>query len=193
MSEHAVPATERRYEWYSHEAMKADVESGNEPSAAGEISREWTDLAERLHEAGEVLTGVSGASEDAWSGPGGEAVRAALARAAAWSRSAAGVSATLADAVASQAEVAAKARAEMPEPVSYDPAAMIRDAAGSGDIAVLVGLSDVLSARREEAEAARQKAIDVMYARDAALRAAVPAVSFTPPPALTEEGRPALE
>ncbi|MFF5992127.1 PE-PGRS family protein [Prauserella flavalba] len=188
MSDRAIPSTGRRYEWYSHEALKAEVESGNEPAEAGEIGREWAELAGALREAGDALTGMSAGSEEAWSGPGGDALRAVLRKAAGWSQEAAAVSVSLGEAVGSQAETAARARAEMPEPVPYDPAGMIRDAVAAGDLAALAGLSGALSARREEAEAARQKAIDVLYARDAALRAAVPSSSFTAPPSLTGGG-----
>jgi hypothetical protein len=70
----------------------------------------------------------------------------------------------------------------MPPPVPYDAASMIREAAG--DVLRLVGLSEAMAVKRAEAEAARLKAIDVMNARDGALRAAVPARSFDAPPDL---------
>ncbi|MEU6644826.1 PE-PGRS family protein [Saccharomonospora sp. NPDC046836] len=185
MSDRPIPTNDRRYEWYSHEAMRADVASGNEPAAAGEISREWTDLATKLRQAGEALAGVAGDSADVWRGPAGDALRGVLGEAVRWAHEVAEVSAGLGDAVAHQAEAAARARAEMPEPVPFDPAGIIRDAASSGDIGLLARLSDALAVRREEAEAARQQAIDVMYGRDAALRAAVPAATFATPPPLT--------
>jgi hypothetical protein len=86
--------------------------------------------------------------------------------------------------VSAQAEVAARARADMPPPVHYDPGEMIRGAAASGNVLELAGLSVAMETRRREAEAARIKAIDVMNTRDAALRDLVPPDSFTPPPAL---------
>jgi hypothetical protein len=72
------------------------------------------------------------------------------------------VSVALADAVTNQAGIAARARAEMPPPVPYDPAAMIREAVTRGDVLDLIGLPDPLAARRAEAETTRLKAIDVM-------------------------------
>ncbi|WP_199431869.1 PE-PGRS family protein [Qaidamihabitans albus] len=185
MSERAVPEATRRYESYRHEELKAEVESGNDPTAAGEIGRAWADLAVRLREAGEALTGMVAGSEEQWQGAGGDALRAVLGRAAGWSDRSAELSDLLGDAVGQQAAIAAKAKAEMPEPVPYDPAGMIRDAAAGGDIRLLAGLADALAARRAEAEAARQQAVDVMYARDEALRAAAPATSFPAPPELT--------
>ncbi|MBK1788622.1 PE-PGRS family protein [Prauserella cavernicola] len=185
MTGRALPSTDRRYEWYSHEALKAQVESGNEPAEAGEIGREWSELAGALRDAGDAITGMSGESEQAWTGQGGDALRRVLASAAGWSREVAAVSQTLGDAVGSQAEAAARARAEMPEPVPYEPGDLIRSAVAAGDIGALAGLSGMLSAMREESEAARQRAIDVLYARDAALREAVPPSSFSAPPPLT--------
>ncbi|NIJ12799.1 hypothetical protein FHU38_003143 [Saccharomonospora amisosensis] len=183
MTEKPHPAS--RYESYSHEAMRAEVETGSDPAAAGELGREWTDLAARLRDAGDVLEQTSAASEEAWRGPAGEALRGVLGRAARWSAEVAAAATTVGEAVGRQAEVAAKARAEMPEPVGYDPAGMIRAAANSGQVWRLVGLSDAMAAQRERAEAARQQAVDVMYARDSALADELPAVSFDDPPPLT--------
>lgn len=181
----AKPHPASRYESYSHEAMRAEVDNGNDPAAAGQLGREWTELAAKLRDAGEVLNEVSSASAQAWYGPAGDALRSVLDRATRWSGEVATAAATVADAVGRQAEAAARARAEMPEPVTYDPAGMIRSAANSGQVWQLVGLSDAMARRRAEAEAARQRAVDVMYARDRTLGDAVPEVSFPDPPALT--------
>lgn len=183
MTEKPHPAS--RYESYSHEAMRAEVETGNDPAAAGEIGREWTDLAAKLREGGDLLGQTSAASEQAWRGPAGDALREVLGRAARWSAEVAEAAAVVGEAVGRQAEAAAKARAQLPEPVGYDPAGMIRAAAGSGQVWQLVGLSDAMAERRAQAEAARQQAIDVMYARDSALADALPEVSFGDPPPLT--------
>ncbi|SFB46613.1 PPE family protein [Amycolatopsis marina] len=187
MSERQVPSAERRYESYSHAAMRAEVEAGNDPAAAGEIGAEWADLAARMHDSAEWLRRLSDSSTELWQGSAGEALRSVLGRAVTWSDEAAGVSSTLGESVSQQAAISAKAKAEMPEPVEYDPGAVIRETALSGDIAGLIGLSDRLTALRAQSESARQKAIDVMNSRDAGLRAAVPAAGFGAPPALTSD------
>ncbi|WAL63671.1 PE-PGRS family protein [Amycolatopsis cynarae] len=178
-----IPEPVRRYESYTHEAMAAEVGAGNDPAAAGELGAAWAGLAERLRQSAGVLSQVAGLSREHWEGQAGDAVRATLARAADWSRRAGDTSSRLAAAVTEQAGIAARARAEMPPPVGYDPGAMIREAVGSGDVLALLGLSDAMDERRAEAEAARLKAVDVMNSRDAALRAAVPAVGFEARPA----------
>ncbi|CAM2968775.1 PPE domain-containing protein [Saccharomonospora xinjiangensis] len=185
------PAADRRYESYSHEQMYTEVGHGNDPAEAGEISREWTELARGLREAGDTLAELSGRSENAWQGGAAEALRAVVRDAAEWSQRAAETSETVGNAVAGQAEAAARARAEMPEPVPYDPAGMIRQVVTSGDVWQLVGLSDAMAARRDEAEQARQRAVDVMYARDTALGEAVPGTRFPGPPSLTGPARDA--
>ncbi|GAB3477308.1 hypothetical protein FB471_6139 [Amycolatopsis cihanbeyliensis] len=190
MNERAIPTPNRRYESYRHETMRDEVESGNDPSAAGEIGLHWGELAGRLRESTQELRNLSTGSVELWQGTAGDALRGVLDKAAGWSDEAAEISAAVAEAVSQQASVAARARAEMPEPVAYDPAAMIREAAAGGDIQALVGLSDALAQRREDAEAARQKAVDVMNNRDAELRAAVPRTAFAAPPTLTGD-RPA--
>jgi hypothetical protein len=188
MSERALPAADRRYEAYSHEAMQAEVEAGNDPSGAGEIGAQWTYLSARLRDSVQALAGMSTMTDELWQGAAGEAVRRSLDRAAVWTDRTARTSELIGAAVGEQAAAAALARAQMPEPVSYDPAGLIREAAVSGDIRSLVGLSDLLSGRRAEAEAARQQAVDVMRARDDALLAAVPGQDFDAPPPLTGTG-----
>ncbi|KAA9153773.1 PE-PGRS family protein [Amycolatopsis acidicola] len=183
MTEQQVPEPVRRYESYTHEAMAAEVAAGNDPAAAGEIGEQWAGLGTRLRETMQALGAISGQSLESWQGPAGDAVRATLGKAASWSEQATEVSLALSDAVNQQAGIAARARAEMPPPVPYDPVSMIRQAA-QGSLLDRIGLSDAMAARREESEAARAKAIDVMNARDGALRAAVPSRSFEAPPEL---------
>jgi hypothetical protein len=184
MSEREVPENGRRYESYSHEAMKAEVDAGNDPSAAGELSGQWSALGARMRDSARALGRIADESKEHWQGTAGDELRGMLGKAAGWSGQATEVSFAVSDAVTEQAAIAARAKAEMPDVVEYDPAAMIRDAATGGSLLALVGLSDQMSARRVEADAAKAKAVDVLNARDAALRAAVPAESFTPPPSL---------
>jgi hypothetical protein len=178
-----VPEPARRYESYTHEAMAAEVADGNDPAAAGEIGARWAGLGARLSESMAVLSAISERSKESWQGPAAEAMRGVLSRAADWSSRATAVSFRISGAVSAQAEIAAWARAEMPPPVEADPIRIIRDAVSSGNILELAGLSETLSSRREQAEAARAKAIDVMNARDAALRDTVPSGSFPAPEA----------
>ena len=182
MPEPPVPAA--RYEAYSHEAMAAEVERDNDPVAAGEAAARWEGLAKRLHESTADLAGLIASSQENWRGAAGDAAREAVSRAARWLSHSAAVSASVGGAVGAQADAAARARADMPPPVTYDPASMIRDAASSGNVLVLAGLADEMAARRAEAEAARQKAIDVLRTRDTALRGHVPAETFADPPTL---------
>ncbi|WP_027944170.1 PPE domain-containing protein [Amycolatopsis taiwanensis] len=177
-----VPEPAQRYESYTHEAMAAEVEAGNDPAAAGEIGAQWAGLGARLRESMVALNALSGHSREIWQGPAAEAMRDTLARATDWSGRATEVSYLVSDAVTAQAGISARARAEMPPPVDFDPGRMIRDAVASGNFLEIIGLSDAISSRREEAEAARAKAIDVMTARDAALCAAVPSRWFPAPP-----------
>ncbi|WP_369822193.1 PPE domain-containing protein [Saccharomonospora sp. CUA-673] len=120
MSGDTAPEPVVRYESYSHEQLKAEVEAGNDPEAAGEIARGWVELAGRLQSAVDTLSGAAGGSEEAWQGDGGDALRAALARAGAWARHGAEAATSVGGAVSAQAGAAARARAAMPEPVEYD-------------------------------------------------------------------------
>jgi len=178
------PVPVARYESYSHEAMAAEVEQGNDPVAAGETGARWTELARRMEDATADLAGLIAGTHETWQGKGGDAARASMNRAAQWLSHSAVVSASVGQSVTGQAGAAARARADMPPPVDYDPAAMIRGAAASGRLFDLAALSDEMAARADEAEAARMKAIDVMRTRDEALRGLVPKESFPAPPSL---------
>ncbi|QWF77028.1 PE-PGRS family protein [Amycolatopsis sp. CA-230715] len=177
----AMPASNRRYDAYSHEALVAEVAEGNDPEAAGGLAGQWAGLGDRLRDARDQLTAIANASDEHWHGTAGEALRASLRSAAAWSDEASGVTAEVAGSVGRQAEVAARARADMPDPVGYDPASMISGAMRSGDLLAIAGLSDALEERRAAAAAAKAKAVDVVTTRDTGLYAAVPGAAFTPP------------
>jgi hypothetical protein len=179
-----VPAAGTRYESYSHEAMAAEVAAGNDPAAASEIAGGWAGIAARLHESAGAFRAFATGSEDYWQGTGGDAVRAVVTDGDRWLARTAAVSAAIGDAVAGQAEIAARARADMPPPVPYDPAGMIRDAAASGDVLRLAGLNRAMTEAREAAEVARRKAVDVMNARDIGLRALAAHQGFAEPPSM---------
>src|SRR5438067_1805968 len=119
--------------------MAAEVEAGNDPAAASEIGQGWSGLGVRLRESMQALAAISQRSQEVWQGDAAEAMRQTLADAAKWSGEATEVSYAVADAVTNQAGIAARARAEMPPPVHYDPVGMIRDAIGSGGLLAMVG------------------------------------------------------
>ncbi|GAA4546900.1 PPE domain-containing protein [Amycolatopsis samaneae] len=183
-----VPAPSARYESYSHEALAAEVTRDNDPVAAGQVGARWQELARRFADSTAELDALVGTTHEKWRGQAGDAVREVLGTATRWLTEQATVSTALGESVAGQADVAARARAEMPPPVGFDPAAMIREAAASGNLAQLAGLSGAMAAQRARAEAARQKAVDVMNARDVALHGLVPRQGFAAPPSL---GNPA--
>ena len=79
-----VPITSTRYESYSHEAMAVEVGAGNDPAAAGEIGAQWLELAGRVQESTQALTGLTARSEETWRGEAGDAMRSVLRKAAGW-------------------------------------------------------------------------------------------------------------
>ncbi|MGW7537765.1 PE-PGRS family protein [Amycolatopsis sp. NPDC054798] len=183
-AESPVPEPTARYEAFSHAALAAQAADGNDPAAAGESGARWTGLSQRLEDSIGGLVALSAGSEETWQGDAGDAMRKVLGKASDWLAETSVVSAKVGEAVHGQAEVAARARADMPAPVDFDPAAMIRSAAASGNLVALAGLSSAMDERRAEAEAARQKAIDVLRTRDTALRGLVPEGGFPAVPPL---------
>jgi hypothetical protein len=184
MIDRQAPITSTRYESYSHEAMATEVAAGNDPATADDIGGQWGEFAGKLQESTQALADLAVRSQETWQGEAGDAMRGVLAKAAGWLEQVSAVSSEVGDAVSQQAGVAARAKAEMPRPVPYDPAGIIRGAAASGDVLRLAALSDVMADRRAEAEAARMRAVDVMNARDAALHALAGREPFGDPPAL---------
>lgn len=176
-----VPISTRRYEAYSHEALKAEVETDNDPSAVGEIGFEWAELAGQFADHAEVIKTAAQSSEQSWQGAGGDAMRASVLSMAAWSHQAAEASVNMANSMAKHSAIAARAKHDMPEPVEYDPAGLIRSTVQSGNIFALCALPGVLWANRAASEAAKQKAVDVMNARDAGFHTAVVTEGFPQP------------
>lgn len=181
MAPREVPISTRRYEAYSHQALKAEVEDGNDPGSVGEVSAQWGELAARLAESAQAIAKASGGSESSWTGEGGDAMRASVMSTASWSRQAADFSVGVANSLAGQASIASRAKQEMPEPVDYDPGQIIRSTVQSGNIIALCSLPATLWAKQAESEAAKQKAVDVMNARDAGLHTTAVREGFPQP------------
>ncbi len=95
-------------------------------------------------------------------------------------------------AITEQSGAADTAKRNMPPPVPYDPAQMIRDARESGNLFELAALPFKLYAQKQRHDAAHDQAAEVVATRDSSFSTAAAAVpAFIPPPSLTDEPAPA--
>src|SRR5690349_8287478 len=117
----------------SHEALKAMTDAAN-PAGAQAVADGWAELAAKSDEAADLFQRAIQNSEPGWTGEAADAMRAHLARVAAWTRETGAAYRVAGDAIARQSEAAEVAKSSMPPPVPYDPAQMIRDASASGNL-----------------------------------------------------------
>ncbi|MFL6140960.1 MAG: PPE domain-containing protein, partial [Labedaea sp.] len=177
-----VPSSSVNPEAHSHEVLKAMTDAAN-PAAAQAVADGWSDLAAGFDEAADLFHRARTSSEPGWSGDAAEAMRAALTRVADWTRVTAAGYQAAATTITTQAEAAQSAKAAMPPPVRYDPAAMIRAAAGNP--ADLAALPFRLHEQKRQHDAAHAEAARVVTLRDRTLTEAAGALpGFTPPPTL---------
>jgi hypothetical protein len=169
---------------HSHEALKAMTDAAN-PAGSQAIADGWAELAAKSEEAGQLFQRAIQNSEPGWTGEAAEAMRAHLARIAAWTRQTGTAYQAAGEAIGSQGEAAAVAKSSMPPPVPYDPAQMIRDASAGGNIADLAALPFRMYEQKQKHDAAHDEAARIVAARDKAFSESAGAVpSFTPPPLL---------
>ncbi|HEV2780723.1 MAG TPA: PPE domain-containing protein [Actinophytocola sp.] len=191
-----VPTPTMNPQAHSHEALKAMTDAA-QPSGAQAVADGWSAMAAGFDEAVSLFDRAMRDSEAGWTGAAADAMRAHLARVAAWSRAMGAHYQAAGTAIGTQAAAAESARSAMPPPVPYDPAEMIRQARESGNIAQLAMLPFQLYAQKRKHDAAHDEAARVVAERDRTLaRAAAEIPPFEPPPRLSDgaaNGSPATD
>jgi len=172
----------------SHETLKAMTDAA-QPAGAQAVADEWARMAAGFDEAATLFERATQRSEGGWRGEAAEAMRAQLGQVAAWSRQTGAHYQAAAEAIGSQAEAANTAKTTMPPPVPYDPAAMIRQAAASGNISELAALPALMYDQKQKRDAAHEEAVRVVAERDRTFGQSAAAIPvFEPPPRLSEGG-----
>ncbi|MPZ82025.1 MAG: hypothetical protein GEV28_17185 [Actinophytocola sp.] len=178
-----VPPAESNHAAFDHEQLKKwtdDADTGTSQAFADE----WTRTGTVLMDAADSLKRASMGTEAGWTGDAAEAMRQRLGLIAGWSGGTGSQISAAGQTIARQSEAADAARRAMPEPVSYKPADIIRDAPGNGLMA-LVQLPELMYQRYQESNAAHEEAVRVVAERDQTMSTAAGEVSvFQAPPSL---------
>jgi hypothetical protein len=159
------------------------VHQGNNPGDAHRLAREWTALGDEMKESAQALEKRVRGTESGWRGEAGDAARQAISDLVAWAEAAAETSSQMADRIADQAQIAERAKVTMPEPVHFNTAQELANAATTGGTFGLVAISAGLKQKSDQAQSAHDQAVHVMQAMESDSRhvdANTP--RFTPPP-----------
>ncbi|PPK67819.1 PPE domain-containing protein [Actinokineospora auranticolor] len=182
-----------RWQGYDHKQLHDMINGGPGPSASTPQTEYWDNLNSELAQIDADLNAKLGTLQAAWEGSAGEQAHAGLTPLQQWATDAQSGATGMRASTEYQADMIARARAEMPEPVEVTtPAPSAWDVAGAG-LGMAVGLPgpamDVaLQAADHEAQeqaqsAASQKAVDTMdsYQSSSSFNTATLG-EFVPPP-----------
>lgn len=178
-----VPPVSVNHAAIDHAQLKQWTDDAD-PSKSQSFADDWTGVGAIMTDAAESLKRAAMGTEAGWTGEAADAMRVRLGQIAAWSGGTGAQISAASQSIAQQSEAADAARRAMPEPVSYNPGDIIRDAPGNGLLA-LVALPDLIYQRYEQSNAAHEEAVRVVSERDNTMNDAAGRVAlFQAPPRL---------
>ncbi|WP_075741914.1 MULTISPECIES: PPE domain-containing protein [Actinoalloteichus] len=168
---------------YNHRTLYEAVHTDNDPGQAGELSSEWSQMANEISESAQSMGDRLVAVEDGWTGSAARSARGAITQLADWSNEASVTAATVGTKIAAQAQVMEVARSAMPEPVDFDYEEMLTRGFATGGLAgFAVAVVDV-ERKSAEANLAHEQAVAVMSTMEEDSRSIDQETpQFTPPP-----------
>jgi hypothetical protein len=179
----AVPHPNQNYPGMSHDQLKMLVTQNVDPGTAYKAGDEWYGLSDQLRDAAVTLDAAINGSQSHWEGAAADLARAHLAKVRDWSADTAQYFTSTGRAMHDQVDAAAKAKADMPDPIEYNPGKMLAQAA-TNPIS-LIALPAEMYLTHEASNDAKAKAVQVIQARDTAMQSASSSIpAFTPPPDL---------
>ncbi|MFI9384095.1 WXG100 family type VII secretion target [Kutzneria sp. NPDC052558] len=180
----AVPHPNANYPGMSHDQIKTLVTQNVDPGAAYKAGDEWHGLAGQLRDAAITLDAAINGSQSHWEGAAADLARAHLAKVRDWSADTAQYFNATGTAMHDQVDAAAKAKADMPDPIEYNPGKMLAQAAVNP--IALIALPAEMYLTHEASNDAKNKAVQVIQARDSSMQSASSSIpAFTPPPDLS--------
>lgn len=183
----SVPPQTANHAAIEHSQLKQWTDDAD-PETSQAFADEWTRTGSVLTDAAESLKRAAMGTEAGWAGEAADAMRARLGQIAAWSGGTGAQISGGSQTISRQSEAADAARRAMPDPISYNPGDIIRDAPGNGLLA-LVALPQLIHQRYEESNAAHDEAVRVVSERDNTMSSAAGQVSlFQAPPRLDGSG-----
>jgi len=179
----AVPHPNQNYPGMSHDQLKTLVTQNVDPGAAYKAGDEWQGLAGQMRDAAITLDAAINGSQSHWEGAAADVARSHLSKVRDWSADTAEFFNATGTAMHDQVDAAAKAKADMPNPIEYNPGKMLAQAA-TNPIS-LIALPAEMYLTHEASNAAKDQAVKVVQARDTSMQSASSSIpAFTPPPDL---------
>lgn len=182
-----VSLGEQNYLAFDHPTLKSYVTDQMDPAMADEAGAVYTDYGNFLNEMAADLEQATGLTASEWQGEAGAAMRAKMGTIAGWMSQTGQAGQAAGNGLGQQAMAADQARASMPEPVEYNPWAMLRDAALSPNPIDIITVGPEIINKRQEANEAHQRAAQVATTMDGGYREADAAMPmFAPAPELAD-------
>ena len=147
---------------YSHQELYDAIHQDNNPGEVGTLAGQWVGLAGEITDHAQRMTEKIKATQATWQGSAGTAARGAMDKLATWSHTTAQTASDLGQQVSDQSQIVEKARAAMPEPVTFDWQAELKQGFAEGGIAGFVQAAADVKAKNAEATAAHEQAVQVM-------------------------------
>ncbi|GGM65991.1 hypothetical protein GCM10012275_40710 [Longimycelium tulufanense] len=177
---------DHRWRGYTHEELYRQIHAGPGPAASASSAGRWNELSKALGEIDGDLAAALERSGGSWEGAAADAARAGLNPLGQWASDAQHSAEVMRLSAELQADHVSKARADMPAPVEVT--AEQPPAAVSGLVHLFGGQTDY---ERQEAaaDAAEQKAFEVMATYEASTSSNTSTLSqFSPPPEIAVAG-----
>ncbi|GGP73155.1 hypothetical protein [Saccharothrix coeruleofusca] len=182
-----APTPTANYPAHEHAEMQRQVNEKFDPAVAGQIADEWKAIGATFTELAVDFTVIVNGSQAGWTGSAAEGARAALAKVGEFSDTTGDHFTATGAALQAQTDVAAEAKARMPEPVEFDPGRMFLEGMGGGIVGI-AALPVTMPLRWAQSESAKAQAVQVMRDRDEGMRAAVGSMpGFTEIPVVTQD------
>lgn len=181
----AVPHPNQNYPGMTHDQLKALVTQNVNPGQAYGNGDDWKNLGGQLRDAAVTLDAAINGSQSHWEGAAADLARAHLSKVRDWSADTAQYFNATGTAMHDQVDAAAKAKTDMPDPIEFNPAKMLEQAAGNPFS--MIALPVEMYTTYEASNDAKDKAVKVVQTRDASMQQASSSIpAFTPPPDLSD-------
>ncbi len=180
--------SDHRWQGYSHAELYARIHEGSGPHASTSPVHRWTELSRSLDEIDADLAAAMNAARSQWQGEAADRAQENLRPLGEWTRTAREATERMRSCTEQQAELVARARAEMPPPV---PVTAEEPGPARSMVVHLFGGQTDHEIQEARSHAAEQRAFEVMRTYQAGSEANTAALaSFPTPPQVIVDGPP---
>ncbi|GAA2781381.1 PPE domain-containing protein [Saccharopolyspora taberi] len=172
--------SDHRWQGYRHQELFDQIHQGPGADGSSDSIRRWSELTRALGEIDTGLAGALAAAMGGWQGSAADSARDGLRPLGNWAVEAQQAAEDMRDRAERQAEYISKARADMPPPV---PVTAEEPGAAESMLTHLFGGQTDYEVQEAQADAAEQRAFEVMRTYESSTTANTTSLaSFTPPP-----------